>query len=334
MTPAARRRLFRCDDRVGGAQSQISSHWRGSSVNALDLGAIRRSNPLPAIVGATIKLERAGNEFKACCPFHSDRSPSFTIFAGGDRFHCFGCGASGDVLDFVKRTQGVGLREAAEMLGAGTLPSIDIAPLPLPAEDHANRIADAKAIWRAAEAITGTLAERYLRTRGITIAIPDSLRFTRLPYGKRGPQYPVLVAAVASPDDKLTGVQRTYLNAAGTGKAAVPKPKLSLGRVAGGAIRLAPCARTMIVCEGLEDGLSLAQELGQAVWVAAGASMLPQMQFPCGVQSVAIGGDADDAGRTAAHKAAKAFAARGIECRKFFPLDAKDFNAELMESAR
>jgi DNA primase len=117
------------------------------------------------------------------------------------------------------------------------------------------------------------------------------------------------------------------------GKAAVPKAKLSLGRVSGGAIRLAPCAASLVVCEGLEDGLTLQQELGRAVWVAAGASMLPSMAFPPNVRSVAIGGDNDEAGRMSARKAADSFARRGIESRVFFPVDAKDFNQELMEGA-
>lgn len=69
----------------------------------LDLDAIRREYPLPAIAGKLVALRQAGAEFKACCPFHADRSPSFTIFSGGQRFHCFGCGAAGDVLDFVQR---------------------------------------------------------------------------------------------------------------------------------------------------------------------------------------------------------------------------------------
>src|SRR5665213_4123092 len=96
----------------------------------LDLDALRSSHPLPAIVGASIKLHRAGNEWKACCPFHADRSPSFTIFDGGVRFHCFGCGAGGDVLDYVQRLHNVNLPEAAAMLQGERLPVVDHRPLP------------------------------------------------------------------------------------------------------------------------------------------------------------------------------------------------------------
>lgn len=62
--------------------------------------------------------------------------------------------------------------------------------------------------------------------------------------------------------------------------------------------------------------------------------MLPSMIFPPGVQSVAIGGDNDDAGRLSADKAAQAFEHRGIASRVFFPLDAKDFNEELQKGCR
>lgn len=111
----------------------------------LDLAAIRQSHPLPTVAGAVVKLRRAGNEWKGCCPFHQDRSPSFTIYSGGERFQCFGCGASGDVLDFIKLQHGVGLREAAEMLGGGDLPTVEIAPLPRP-DDAGDRVEEARSI--------------------------------------------------------------------------------------------------------------------------------------------------------------------------------------------
>ncbi len=298
-------------------------------MSLLDVMAIRSAHPLPRIAAASVKLFKAGNELKGCCPFHDDSSPSFTIFANGERFYCFGCGATGDVLDFVQRAHHVDIRTAAEMLCGGNLPSVDVA-MPREIEPGPDRTDEALAIWRNAVSVQGTEAESYLRFRGIHIPIPASIRFARLRYGKRGPEHPCLIACVGSVDNKVVGIQRTYLNLAGTGKASVAKPKLSLGRVAGGAVRLAPAAAELVVCEGLEDGLTLMQELGRAVWVAAGASMLPKMQFPVGVRTVAIGGDGDDAGRKAAHVAAQAFADRGLGSRMFFPLEGfKDFNDEL-----
>jgi DNA primase len=296
----------------------------------IDLDALRLGNSLPSIAGAVVKLRRAGREWKGCCPFHQDRTPSFTIYSGGRRFLCFGCGASGDVFDFLMRLHGVGLRDAAAMLAGGDVPTIEVAPLPDIANDDANdRLEEVRSIWRNAVPAPGTLADTYLRSRGLDLPIPESIRFSSLRYGKSGAEHPVLVAAVAGPDDRLCGIQRTFLAPDGRGKADVPKPKLSLGKVRGGAIRLAPVAGKLIVTEGLEDGLTLQQELGLAVWVAAGSSMLPSMAFPPIVRSVAIGGDNDAAGRSAADKAARAFSARGLEARVFFPVGAKDFNDEL-----
>lgn len=295
----------------------------------LDLDAVRRDNPLPAIVGASIKLQRVGREWKACCPFHADRSPSFTIFAGGQRFHCFGCGATGDVLDFVQRAHHVGLRDAAEMLSNGKVPAARTSPAPR-TDDH-ERVEEARSIWRTAAPAVGTPAEAYLRARGLGMSIPASIRFSRLPYGAKGPLHPCLIACVASASGRLMGIQRTYLNAAGTGKADVPKPKLSLGRVSGGAIRCAPAAAELIVTEGLEDGLTLQQELARPVWVAAGASMLPAMQFPAEVRAVVVAADCDAAGEAAARKAADAFSARGLAVRIMRPAAGfKDFNEQLL----
>lgn len=303
---------------------------RREQVERLDLDEIRRNHLLPGIVASSVKLVQSGKEWKACCPFHSDKSPSFTIFKGGQRFHCFGCGASGDVFEYLTRLHGVDFRTAADMLTGGNLPSVFVAPSPV--DDGKDRIDEARAIWRAAVPAAGTLVEAYLRSRGLDLPIPESIRFTSLPYGSRGPEHPVLVAAVASADSKLTGIQRTYLRPDGTGKADVPKAKLSLGRVSGGAIRLAPCSRSLIVCEGLEDGLTLQQEIGRATWVAAGASMLPNMIFPAGVEAVSIGGDNDEAGEVAARKAAECFAHRGLKTRVFFPVGAKDFNDEIRKA--
>lgn len=301
----------------------------------LDLDAIRNAHPLPAVAGSVVKLHRAGNEWKACCPFHSEKTPSFTIFASGCRYHCFGCGANGDVLDLIQHLHGVGLREAAELLTGGDLPRVDVAPIPS-SDDKRDRTEEARAVWDYAVPAKGTLAEAYLRWRGIDIDPPLSIRFAELPYGKRGDILPCLVACVSSPEGPLQGVQRIFLARDGRGKADVPAPKLSLGRVRGGAVRLAGLDDgEPIVCEGPETGLSLLQELKRPVWVACGGAMLPAMEFPPSVRSVAIGGDNDGAGRAKAEEAAEAFSRRGIRTRIFYPpAPYGDFNDILMSGVR
>jgi DNA primase len=297
----------------------------------LDLDAIRRDNPLPeVIVGAGVTLKRKGNELVGLCPFHSERSPSFTVFDGGQRFHCFGCGAGGDVLDFVQALHGVGLREAGEMLGGGELPVVSLPSLPV--DDGSDRTEEALAIWDAAQPIKGTLAETYLRWRGIDIALPDCLRFASLRYGRSGPDYPVMVAAVSDVADRIIGIQRTYIAPDGRGKADVPKAKLSLGRVTGGAVRLTEPARALILTEGVEDALSLIQSLGRAAWATCGTSNLGKVVLPFATEDVVIGADNDDAGEAAARKAAETYAQQGCRVRIIRPLPGcKDFNQELQE---
>ncbi|OYZ08257.1 MAG: hypothetical protein B7Y36_17345 [Novosphingobium sp. 28-62-57] len=298
-----------------------------------DLDAIRRDNPLPEVAGKLVALRQAGKEWLACCPFHADRSPSFTIFDGGQRFHCFGCGASGDVLDFVQRAYGVALPEAARMLGAGDVPKLDLPAArefseAVKGQDYSKA---ARAIWSRAVPAAGTLAEAYLRFRGIHPPYPPAIRFLALPCDNLGP-LPCLVLAVRDADGAITGIQRIWLAHDGLGKADVAKPKRSLGQVKGGAIQFGDLdgSGVLTVCEGPEDGLSLLDLFGGPVWVAAGAVFMPHMQFPPGVRSIVIGADNDPAGREAAQSAAQAFAARGLSVRIIRPVEgAKDFNDEL-----
>lgn len=297
----------------------------------VNVAAVAAANPLPEIIGAVTKLEVAGDEWKCCCPFHNDRSPSLSIYSGGKRWYCFGCGKGGDVIDFVRELHQIEFRAAAAMLAAGDMPAVAVTPIiDAPERTKEERIEEARAIWRAASPATGTLAETYLRFRGLDLSIPETIRFTWLTYGNHGPKHPCLVAVITGPDNRLSGIQRTYLAADGRGKANVRKPKLSLGRISGGAIRLAPAAYELIVCEGVEDGLTLQQEMGRAVWVAAGAGNMHKMRFPSLVTRVTVGGDADETGRAGAAAAEEAFKVSGIRCRSIFPIAAKDFNAELM----
>ena len=297
----------------------------------IDIDAIRRDNPLPDIAAKLVALRPAGREWVACCPFHSDRSPSFTIYHGGTRFHCFGCGASGDVLDFVQRAYDVDLIGAVGILGAGDMPRV-LLPQPHYADlTKSDTQGAARAIWQRAIPAAGTLAEVYLRYRGIARPYPPSLRFLALPCDNLGP-LPCLIAGVQDVGGTVIGIQRIWLAHDGMGKADVAKPKRSLGTVKGGAIRLGDLdgLGVVTVCEGPETGLSIMELLAGPVWVSAGATFLPSMQFPPEVHSIVIGADNDDAGQAGADNAARAFAERGLSVRIIRPLSGfKDFNDEL-----
>lgn len=80
------------------------------------LDDLRSRITLSDVVGKKVKLTRAGREFKACCPFHMEKSPSFYVNDDKQFYHCFGCGAHGSAFDFVMNTENLSFIEAVEAL--------------------------------------------------------------------------------------------------------------------------------------------------------------------------------------------------------------------------
>ena len=68
------------------------------------------------VIGARVRLKKAGREYKACCPFHDEKTPSFTVSPTKQFYHCFGCGAHGTALGFLMEFEGLGFVEAVEDL--------------------------------------------------------------------------------------------------------------------------------------------------------------------------------------------------------------------------
>lgn len=68
------------------------------------------------VIGTYIKLEKAGGNFKARCPFHNEKTPSFFVSPGRNSYYCFGCGAKGDIFSFVEQYEGLDFRGALKLL--------------------------------------------------------------------------------------------------------------------------------------------------------------------------------------------------------------------------
>lgn len=68
------------------------------------------------VISSYVTLKRAGSNYQGLCPFHSEKSPSFTVFPGTSSFYCFGCGAGGDVIHFVRRAENMDYPSAVEFL--------------------------------------------------------------------------------------------------------------------------------------------------------------------------------------------------------------------------
>lgn len=77
---------------------------------------IRDHNEITEVIGTYVQLKRAGNTFKACCPFHKEKTPSFNVNPTRQSYHCFGCGAGGDVFSFIMKHENLEFIPAAKFL--------------------------------------------------------------------------------------------------------------------------------------------------------------------------------------------------------------------------
>jgi len=194
--------------------------------------------------------------------------------------------------------------------------------------EAAKRAGQAKRLWQEAKPIAGTVAETYLRGRGITCPLPPALRFhPDTWHGPTAKRYPALVAAVQGVG--LPAVHRTFLRADGSGKADIDPPKAMLGATAGGAVRLSEGALRLVVGEGVESGLSLLCGLldcPATVWAALSTSGLRGLRLPSQAGRLTIACDGDTAGREAATALAERAHALGWQVGICDPGTGADFN--------
>ncbi|HVC43502.1 MAG TPA: DNA primase [Candidatus Binataceae bacterium] len=139
---------------------------------------VRARADIVEIIGAHVRLKRAGRNFTGLCPFHNEKTPSFSVNAERGFFHCFGCGVGGTVFDFVMRVEALTFGEALQSLARRyniALPERrDGASGGAPAGERdalvqANQIAAEffqHVLWNTHD---GTLARDYLVKRGISM---------------------------------------------------------------------------------------------------------------------------------------------------------------------
>jgi DNA primase len=96
------------------------------------LDELRQRVSLAEIVGRRVKLIRRGREFTGLCPFHNEKTPSFSVVEDKGFYHCFGCGAHGDVIGFTMQTENLSFPEAVEQLARR-------AGMEVPQETHEER---------------------------------------------------------------------------------------------------------------------------------------------------------------------------------------------------
>jgi DNA polymerase len=263
---------------------------------------------------------------KICCPFHDDSTPSLHVY--DDHFHCYGCGAHGDAIDWLMIVEGLDRDAALLLLEHGPLnptPRLACITIETPADHDAKR-RRALQLWRQSQPIAGTLAERYLTEhRGIDLtALPDaatSLRFhPRCPFGS-ATRHPCLIALrrdVAS--DEPVSIHRIALT---------PDARRIERRMlgSGGVVKLYPASDHLIVGEGIETTLAAATRISrwgsllQPAWSAVDAGRLASLPLIDGVKRLVILVDHDlnGAGRAAALRCAERWSRAGREVVRLTP---------------
>ncbi len=137
---------------------------------------VRQAIDIVELIGAYVDLRPAGRDFKACCPFHREKTPSFHVSAERQLFHCFGCGVGGDVFSFLMKHDGLTFPEALETLARRA--SIELPERHGPkGPDRARLISAMRAAVRyyrgKLRAEPGAGARRYLENRGIPQRLLD-----------------------------------------------------------------------------------------------------------------------------------------------------------------
>ena len=270
------------------------------------------------------------------CPFHADSTPSLHIY--DDHFHCFGCGAHGDHVDWLMMIEGMSRDEALAVLERwdGTLVS------PRRVDDGEASRARALRLWQQAKPIAGTLAAQYLTEhRRIDLAaLPDNvdevLRFhPRCPFGA-GTRHPCLLALMRDiASDESTGIHRIALTANGT-----KIDRRMLGR--GGAVKLWPASAQLIVGEGIETVLAAATRIShrgaplRPAWSAVSSGALSKLPVVAGVERllILVDHDLNGQGQAAAARCAERWSHAGRSVTQLKPKQpGRDFNDLIMEPA-
>jgi DNA primase len=171
---------------------------------------VRARADIVEIIGEHVQLKRAGKEFRALCPFHNEKTPSFYVVPGKNFYKCFGCGESGDAFTFLMKKVGLSFQDAIRSVASKVGVEVPAVEVTRPADEPNRALYEAIAfaadfyqqqLWNTA---AGERGRKYLESRGLTRAhaerfgigyAPDAWRALREAAHKHGLDDQVLLAA-------------------------------------------------------------------------------------------------------------------------------------------
>jgi DNA primase len=138
------------------------------------------------VISSYLKLEKAGGNYKAPCPFHNEKTPSFFISPSRSSYYCFGCGAKGDIFTFVEQFEGLDFKGALKVLAARAGVELEqyrpTDPKEKNEKDRLYEIMDLACRFYEAQLRTSTDALEYLKNRGVK---NETLTLFRLGYAPK-----------------------------------------------------------------------------------------------------------------------------------------------------
>ena len=269
--------------------------------------------------------QKSGSGYIACCPAHEDRIPSLSISSDGGKilFYCH-AGCTQDEVISALRRRGLWGNQSwfKPKIKSPIKPNLHKR-----ASKEDSKKDYAKPVWDATIPSKNTLIEKYLTSRNITLACPNSLRFHPNLRHKDGEYFPAMVGEITnSLDNAFQGIHRTFLQRDGTAKAPLKNQKLMLGQAKNGVVKLFEATETVALAEGIETALSVAQMTEKPVWAALSAGNLKSLPLPNHILSVEIFADGDEAGKDAATTAARKLSIEGRSVSIITAPDGQDFN--------
>jgi CHC2 zinc finger/Toprim domain len=270
------------------------------------------------------------------CPFHDDGTPSLKLYA--DHFHCYGCGAHGDLVDWLMMMEGLTRNEAVQTLDRQNGQRALVAPVMDTQVKRARDIKRAMQLWAAARPIAGTLAARYLadRRRIDLDVLPDdvdeALRFhPHCPFADS--EHPALLGLMRAPvTDEPTGIHRIALTPLGD-----KIDRWTLG--SRGVVKLWAATAQLVVGEGIETVLAAATRIThkgeplRPAWAAVSSGQLKTLPVVPVVEHlvVLVDHDINGAGQSAAAQCAERWIRAGRTVTKHQPRrPGDDFNDVVM----
>jgi DNA primase len=171
--------------------------------------AVRAQADLRSIVSDYLPLKKSGAKYRALCPFHSEKSPSFYVDADKQLFYCFGCGTGGDVFKFLMLYEKLEFPEALKSLAARYGITVPSSRAPENSERQKVLVANQRALAWFREQLgrpAGEAARRYLGGRGIAVGTIDRFQIGYAPDGWSGLKGQLASAGIAEGQGVLAGL--------------------------------------------------------------------------------------------------------------------------------